>query len=78
LTRRRRERRGRFKELEASNKDLTEALGRQTATAEILRAISQAQTDVQPVFEAIADSAIRLFGAWSRPYTGSNWSSRRV
>jgi GAF domain-containing protein len=54
-----------FKELAARNKDLGEALERQTATADILRAISQAQTDVQPVFEAIADSAMRLFGAWS-------------
>jgi GAF domain-containing protein len=53
-----------FKELESRNKDLGEALERQTATAEILRVISQAQTDVQPVFEAIADSAMRLFGAW--------------
>jgi GAF domain-containing protein len=31
-----------FKELEARNRDLTEALDRQTATAEILRAIGQA------------------------------------
>ena len=54
-----------FTELEARNKDLAEALERQTATAEILRAISQAQTDAQPVFEAIADSAMRLLGAWS-------------
>jgi signal transduction histidine kinase len=54
-----------FKELQARNHDLGEALERQTATAEILRAISQAQTDVQPVFEAIAESAMRLFGAWS-------------
>jgi len=53
-----------FRELEARNKDLGEALERQTATADILRAISQAQTDAQPVFEAIADSALRLFGAW--------------
>ena len=43
-----------FTELEARNRDLTESLDRQTATAEILRVISQAQTDVQPVFEAIA------------------------
>jgi hypothetical protein len=50
---------------EARNRDLTESLERQTATAETLRAISQAQTDVQPVFEAIADSAMRLFGAWT-------------
>ncbi len=54
-----------FKELEARNKALTEALEQQTATAEILRTISQAQTDAQPVFEAIADSVMRLFGAWS-------------
>src|SRR6266511_6437843 len=54
-----------FKEAEARNRDLTEALDRQTATAEILRVISQAQADVQPVFEAIADSVMRLFGAWS-------------
>jgi len=49
-----------FKELEAKNRDLTEALDRQTATSEILRAISRAQTDVQPVFDVIAASALRL------------------
>jgi signal transduction histidine kinase len=54
-----------FKELETRNRDLTDALDRQTATAEILRVISRAQTDAQPVFQAIADSAQRLFGAWS-------------
>ena len=43
----------------------TGALDRQTATAENLRAISQAQANLQPVFEAIADSAMRLLGAWS-------------
>src|SRR4029453_18033213 len=53
-----------FTELQARNKDIGEALERQTATADILRVISHAQTDVQPVFEAIADSAMRLFGAW--------------
>src|SRR5262249_32070389 len=53
-----------FKELEVRNKDLGEALERQTATADILRAISQAQTDAQPVFEAIVECAMRLFGAW--------------
>jgi GAF domain-containing protein len=54
-----------FKELEARNGDLTEALERQTATAEILRVISQSQTDVRPVFDAIADNAMRLFRAWA-------------
>src|SRR5215469_11584078 len=44
---------------------LTESREHQAATAEVLRAISQAQTDAQPVFEVIADSTIRLFKAWS-------------
>src|SRR5262249_25595693 len=38
-----------FTELQTRNRDLTEALDRQTATAEILRVISQSQTEVQPV-----------------------------
>src|SRR5262245_59019279 len=49
-----------FKELEARNRDLTEALEQQTATSEILRVISASPTDEQPVFEAIVESARRL------------------
>jgi signal transduction histidine kinase len=52
-----------FKELEAKNADLAESLEQQTATGEILRVISSAQTDVQPVFEAIAANALRLCDA---------------
>ena len=49
-----------FKELEARNRDLTVALEQQTATSEILRVISSSPTDVQPVFDTIVSSAVRL------------------
>jgi len=52
-----------FKELESRNSDLTESLEQQTATAEILRVISSSQTDVQPVFETIAENSLRLCDA---------------
>jgi GAF domain-containing protein/CheY-like chemotaxis protein len=54
-----------FTELQTRNRELTSALDRQTATAEVLRTISQAQADAQPVFEAIAESAMRLLAATS-------------
>src|SRR5262249_21944776 len=50
----------RTRELAQSNAELSEALERQTATSEILRVISSAQTDVQPVFESIAAKALLL------------------
>src|SRR5262249_44164129 len=49
-----------FTELQTKNADLTDALERQTATANILRVISQSPTDTQPVFDTIAESAVRL------------------
>src|SRR5262249_39239182 len=54
-----------FTELQTSNRELTTALDTQTATSDILRVISRSQTDVQPVFEAIVTSAVRLLGAYS-------------
>jgi GAF domain-containing protein len=52
-----------FTELEARNRDLSEALDQQTATSEILRVISQSQTDVQPVFDTIVRNAGKLCDA---------------
>jgi signal transduction histidine kinase/HAMP domain-containing protein len=40
--------------------ELSESLGQQTATAEILRVISSTPTDEQPVFDAVVRSARRL------------------
>jgi two-component system NtrC family sensor kinase len=47
-------------QLERRTIELDQALERQAATADILRVIASSSSDVQPVFEAIAESAARL------------------
>jgi len=49
-----------FTELQGKNRALIEALEQQTATSEVLRAIAHTQTDAQPVFDTIVQSAARL------------------
>jgi signal transduction histidine kinase len=51
------------RKVEERTKDLTKSLEQQTATSEILRVISQSQTDEKPVFEKITQSCKRLFNS---------------
>ena len=52
-----------FTELQARNRDLSEALEQQTATSGILRVISASRNDVQPVFDTIVRSVRSLCDA---------------
>jgi GAF domain-containing protein len=49
-------------ELARLRRERDQALEQQAATSEILRVISQSPTDVQPVFDAIVQTAVRLTG----------------
>src|ERR1700737_4081933 len=47
-------------QLDRQTRELADAREQQAATGEILRVISSSPTDVQPVFDAIVRSAVRL------------------
>jgi GAF domain-containing protein len=47
-------------DVQARSRELSESLEQQTASSEILRVISESQTDVQPVFDTIVENAVRL------------------
>ncbi|PBB42128.1 hypothetical protein CK222_20200 [Mesorhizobium sp. WSM3866] len=49
-----------FEEVEARNREISEALEQQTATGDILRVIAASPTDIQPVLQVVAESAARF------------------
>ena len=53
-----------FDEVQARTAEVSEALQQQTATGEVLRVIASSPADIQPVLDAVVESATRLCDAF--------------
>ena len=53
-----------FEEVQARNREVSEALEQQTATGEVLRVIASSPTDIKPVLESVVASAAKLCDAY--------------